>query len=229
MSDDAQAWFDRNLDKLPDYFATWDSPKDIQSLEICGCRKDNENVWVDNESPEFFSVYTRDADEAESLANCIGDFNTAEEARTYAQSLSQRYGWPVNDFTQPNMEAMKAKKLVNHLLEAEPLEPDDVDPEVWIDQHKDALHAQNYSLRSPTNPGGNGDMPHRIVLHHSMSSRPEREEWVTHMETVPADGRGAGYHWGHYITDYAKALEDFKERCANIKVDWSQSEKFVDE
>jgi len=86
-------------------------PKDYDALEIHGVREmmreamgDRYNAEkhgtmceVDDENPEFYSVYVH---LAEGGVECIGDFETAEDARTYAiTQIGPQYGWHVHDYT----------------------------------------------------------------------------------------------------------------------------------
>lgn len=114
---------------------------------------------------------------------------------------------------------LSARQVVNRLLEA-----DDVDPEQYFYSIIDRLRPVNFSMTSPVAPGWGGTAPLRVVLHHSVSSSARREEWVTHLENMQAGGK----FYGHYTTDYEKALEDYKYRCAEIKVKWEDSETFVE-
>jgi hypothetical protein len=119
---------------------------------------------------------------------------------------------------------MKASLIVDKLLET-----DEVNPAEWLDQNLPELRQQNLGLQSPINPGDDFTMPHRIVLHHSMSSSPQREEWVVHTETLPKSGEGRGYHWGSYLSDYDQAVAAFRARCAKNGIDWSKATPFTDE
>ena len=105
---------------------------------------------------------------------------------------------------------------------AEALEPDEVDPQHYIDQ----LQQKNFSMKSPVAPGDDMTSPCRVVLKHSLSSRKGMEEWVTRLENMQTGGEFSG----HYTRDgYAVALTDYKARCAKLGVDWKQSETFSDE
>lgn len=52
-------------------------------------------VAVDNENPQFFSVYVHYAPSAGEMrgVECVGDFATREEALAYARQLDEAYGW----------------------------------------------------------------------------------------------------------------------------------------
>jgi hypothetical protein len=50
---------------------------------------------INDERPEFFSVYARLLD---GTVTCIGDFETAEEANTYGAEIGQHYKKSVERF-----------------------------------------------------------------------------------------------------------------------------------
>ena len=85
------------------------NPADYDALEVHGVRdlmpahqKDMGNSYnadrdgtmceVDDDSPEFFSVY---AHLAQNGVECIGDFPTLALAIVYAKTISAQYRWPV--------------------------------------------------------------------------------------------------------------------------------------
>jgi hypothetical protein len=49
---------------------------------------------VDNEKPDFYSVYARHKD---GTACCVGDFHFYPDAVLYASGLAQLYNWPIYD------------------------------------------------------------------------------------------------------------------------------------
>ena len=63
--------------------------------------------------------------------------------------------------------------------------------------------------QSEENRGEGSTAPHRIVLR-----RNDKGEYVTHWHNTQ-DG---GYYFGHYFTDLAEAVADFKARCAKAGV-----------
>lgn len=68
-------------------------------IRVCGVREEVEDgngrmaVVVDNESPQFFSVYAVCKDGTEE---CVGDFATLILALAYADDLHARHGWPIH-------------------------------------------------------------------------------------------------------------------------------------
>lgn len=72
---------------------------EFNGLRVCGVREttmDDEGrfeVVVDNETPQFFSVYAICKDGTEE---CVGDFATLILALDYTDDLNARYGWPVH-------------------------------------------------------------------------------------------------------------------------------------
>lgn len=78
------------------------SPDDYDELHVHGVRSDEGDddvaVHIDDEHPQFFSVYARLKDGTDE---CIGDFDSAEIARQYAQQVAAEYGrgWKVEDYT----------------------------------------------------------------------------------------------------------------------------------
>jgi hypothetical protein len=80
-------------------------PADYDALEIQGVRdlagelgiKDGSTCCeVDNERPQFFSVY---AHLVEGGVDCIGDFAHVEEAQSYAGTIASQHGWNAVDYT----------------------------------------------------------------------------------------------------------------------------------
>lgn len=70
-------------------------PYDSEDLSTTVCE-------VDNEDPEFFSVY---AHRKEGGVECVGDFGTHDLATQYAGELAQKYGWMVRNYA--NTEIMQ--------------------------------------------------------------------------------------------------------------------------
>ena len=79
-------------------------PADFDALEVQGVRDmagaqgitDGTCCEVDNENPEFFSVY---AHLVEGGVECIGDFTLLVDAQSYAGVIASQYGWNVVDYT----------------------------------------------------------------------------------------------------------------------------------
>lgn len=58
-------------------------------------------------------------------------------------------------------------------------------------------------------------MAYRIMLNPSLNDRPDRREWVTHLQTLPDRGK----NHGHYFHDYQEAYDDYIARCIKAQVD----------
>jgi hypothetical protein len=101
---------------------------------------------------------------------------------------------------------------------------DDVSPEVYLDRASQKLGDEQPCLVSPVHPGDWATAPCRVVLLHSLNYRPEHEEWVTRLENMQVGGQFSG----HYIDGYPLALQDYKERCEKLGVDWRLSEPLKD-
>ena len=74
-------------------------PNDYDAIEIRGVRDSIEHpscCEVDDSDPLFYSTYVH---LKRGGLECVGDFNTAEAAREYANKLSHKYGWPVANYT----------------------------------------------------------------------------------------------------------------------------------
>lgn len=78
---------------------------DYDALEIHGVRDmlshdqtKGTACEIDNDNPQFFSVYVR---LAEGGVDCVGDFGTDTLASLYAIELAQQYSWPVHSFVKP--------------------------------------------------------------------------------------------------------------------------------
>ncbi|MBS4705151.1 hypothetical protein [Aeromonas veronii] len=50
---------------------------------------------VDNDDPDFFSVYLH---QVEGGVACVGDFSELADAEAYADELGAKYGWVVQNF-----------------------------------------------------------------------------------------------------------------------------------
>jgi hypothetical protein len=67
----------------------------FDAIEISGCTADDDFVEVLTDPdgvPSFYSVYLH---QVEGGVVCIGDFATAERARTYAGQFRDAFGWPI--------------------------------------------------------------------------------------------------------------------------------------
>lgn len=81
----------------------------VKDVEIHGVRdevdEDGWNIYTeqDDSDPEYFSVYIHYDAEKYKVCHgeefggleCIADFFTLAEAREYAESLKQKYGWEI--------------------------------------------------------------------------------------------------------------------------------------
>lgn len=88
---------------------------------------------------------------------------------------------------------------------------------------------------SPVKPGDGFNAPLRVVLKRSYGPT---GEWVTRLENMQSGGEFYGHYFNQHRVgfepgknddevdkaNYADALEDFKKRCANLQVDWTQSD-----
>jgi hypothetical protein len=86
-----QEWVDHQLEPL-----LWDTDLDgVDAIEVAGCTETDGHVDVTtegDEAAEFFSVYTHVPNQG---VECICDFNTKEQAVTFAKALAARTGIPV--------------------------------------------------------------------------------------------------------------------------------------
>lgn len=78
------------------------NPADYDGIEIHGVRNLNAPddpagtmCEVDDETPEFFSVYVHCR---QGGVECVGDFATGALAETYAHELLVKHGWPVANY-----------------------------------------------------------------------------------------------------------------------------------
>jgi hypothetical protein len=77
-----------------------DSPELFNGIEIQGVREhsgvdDESFVEVDNENPQFYSVYVH---LVSGGVDCVGDFSGCNDAIEYANELADKYGWPVYSY-----------------------------------------------------------------------------------------------------------------------------------
>lgn len=80
-------------------------PERFDALEIQGVREfadpsnpDASFCEVDNERPQFFSVYVH---YRTGGVECVGDHGSHELAAAYANALSEAHGWPIYDYVAP--------------------------------------------------------------------------------------------------------------------------------
>lgn len=72
-----------------------------------GCSLDDETYCEpDNMHPEFFSVYLHLEEEG---LECVGDFGAYTDALEYSQELMSKYGWPLIDHVQKQVENYTAR------------------------------------------------------------------------------------------------------------------------
>jgi len=85
-----QEWVEHKLEEL--LYET--DLEGVDAIEVAGCIEIDRNVSViTEERAEFFSVYTRVANEG---VECICDFNTKGHALEFAKALAIRTGIPVH-------------------------------------------------------------------------------------------------------------------------------------
>lgn len=76
-------------------------PERFERVELEGVRETDGHCEVDNETPEFFSVYLRLRPEGDDVGVCcVGDFETHSDATAYAASLAGQFGWRIRDNAQ---------------------------------------------------------------------------------------------------------------------------------
>lgn len=64
---------------------------------------------VDNENPQFFSVYAHLKPTAEyGGVECVGDFATHSLAEQYAKELGAKYGWAIFDYVDTRFKTQLA-------------------------------------------------------------------------------------------------------------------------
>ena len=90
------------------------NPADYDGLEIHGVRNIFDELSqsergavsqyeVDNDNPEFYSVYAHLGPQHSGGVECIGDFATRAEAQRYAEEIAAKYGWRTADCTNPKV------------------------------------------------------------------------------------------------------------------------------
>ena len=79
------------------------APENYDAVEIQGVREDpvSNSIGVDNENPEFFSVYLH---LKEGGVECIKDFSTLKEAQLFAADIASKHVWPLYNYTRGNHE-----------------------------------------------------------------------------------------------------------------------------
>ncbi|MBB5546587.1 hypothetical protein [Paraburkholderia fungorum] len=76
-------------------------PEGFEGTEIEGVRECDGHCEVDNETPEFFSVYLRLKPDGDDVGvRCVGDFEAHGDAAAYAENLARQYGWRIGDKAQ---------------------------------------------------------------------------------------------------------------------------------
>lgn len=74
------------------------NPHEWTTVEVEGCRIDGNSeeertvIVVDNDKPEFWSVYLGNP---QGELSCYGDFNTSEDATDFASELHEAYGFEI--------------------------------------------------------------------------------------------------------------------------------------
>lgn len=96
-----------------------DQACNYDAIEIHGARDvgdpgrpDSTSCEVDDEDPQFFSVYVH---LKEGGVECVGDHETRELAKDYASELSAKYGFLVYDFSPEKKVARAPKKVAKSL------------------------------------------------------------------------------------------------------------------
>ncbi|MCE9932695.1 hypothetical protein [Aeromonas salmonicida] len=68
---------------------------EIQGVSNLECEGLGGICEVDNDDPDFFSVYLS---RVEGGVACVGDFSDLADAEVYADELSAKYAWGVQNF-----------------------------------------------------------------------------------------------------------------------------------
>lgn len=83
------------------------TPERFDAIEIQGVREEIDLIdsaksccEVDNQTPQFFSVYLH---EVEGGVTCVADLATHELAVAYAEQLAARYDWAIYDYYLTNV------------------------------------------------------------------------------------------------------------------------------
>ena len=84
-----------DYDRISIYGLLCTAPADTASIVDA---IENGNVLVDNETPDIFSIYAQRIGLREQL--CIGIFTHLDDVQNAAQTLSSRYGWPLDTFVE---------------------------------------------------------------------------------------------------------------------------------
>jgi hypothetical protein len=79
-----------------------DGSAEVDSLELHGVRHlestsstEQHTAQVDDNNPQFYSVYTR---MKSGEVSCIGDFSLYGDAKDYAEDIGIQFQWPLRDF-----------------------------------------------------------------------------------------------------------------------------------
>lgn len=90
------------LDRYASDVMNSNQPEYFDGIEINGVRDCQGSIEVDNIKPDAFSVYLHykpDEEAGRVGVVCVGDFARVEDARGYADELSNRYALPIHDNT----------------------------------------------------------------------------------------------------------------------------------
>ncbi|MBF6650008.1 hypothetical protein [Methylobacter sp. BlB1] len=68
------------------------------ALEIHGVQNNGQEHWVDDDNPQFFSIYARHADDT-CLVCADASAVWLNELRAFARNLASKYNWKYQDFT----------------------------------------------------------------------------------------------------------------------------------
>jgi hypothetical protein len=72
--------------------------------QLAGTGDEGTNFEIDNEHPQFFSVYVHAVDGG---VDAVGDHSTYALAADYARELSTRYQWAVRDCVPSKLRGLK--------------------------------------------------------------------------------------------------------------------------
>lgn len=128
------------------------NPADYDGIEIHGVRNLNAPddpagtmCEVDDETPEFFSVY---AHCVYGGVECIGDFGTRALAEQYGREIAQKYGWPVTNYAQA-----RVANISDHLPNEWQQKHQSLHPawtvDVYAGEQLSSTHYVSFALGSP--------------------------------------------------------------------------------
>jgi hypothetical protein len=98
-----------------------DNSANFDAIEVHGVNK-----FIDPEGEVYYepdcdqypaSSYSVYAHLVEGGIDCCGDFTRREDALAYGKEISEKYGWPVNDFSTSSIQTEASVRRQNALLE----------------------------------------------------------------------------------------------------------------